>query len=416
MKIQNKTTWQDHKPLPAFPKLNRDIATDVVIIGGGLAGIMSAYMLAKAGKKVVILEAERVLSGATIYTTAFLTQVYDTDITDSIEMYGAKKTKQIVESHGKAIDAIESIIKAEKIECEFRRCSNYSYCNEEDDFESLKEEYEAMKKVGYKASLKKDRRLKFRNFGYIETANQAKFHPIKFAQGLIVRLREMGVEIYEKSSVEKVTGTKKVKAIGKNFSVTAEWAITATYDPLNNPKETFAKKGMYVSYVYEVQIPRGAFKEGIYEDTENPYHYFRIDRNANYDRMIIGGEDNRKEIEFGKQKNFNALEDYLNQLLEGKKYTITKKWRGPILEPSDGLPLIGKFRTGQLIATAFSGNGMTYSAIAAMVFRDIVKGKKNGWVSVYDPLRTPTIKQLYKKAMDYGEEFLKGAARNTIKY
>jgi glycine/D-amino acid oxidase-like deaminating enzyme len=122
---------------------------------------------------------------------------------------------------------------------------------------------------------------------------------------------------------------------------------------------------MYKSYVYEVRIPRGLIKEGTYEDCNNPYHYFRVDRQAKYDRMIIGGEDNRKEIAVDDRKNFKALEEYLTELLKGKRYTIVRKWTGPILEPSDGLALIGKFRSVQLIATAFSGNGMTYSGIAA---------------------------------------------------
>lgn len=165
-----------------------------------------------------------------------------------------------------------------------------------------------------------------------------------------------------------------------------------------------------------MQIPKGLFKQGIYEDTENPYHYFRIDRNGEFDRMIIGGEDNRKEVEFGKQKNFDALRNYLKQLMGDRKFVIVRKWSGPILEPSDGLPLIGEFKPKQLLAAAFSGNGMTYSAIAAMMFKNIIIGKKSKWTSLYDPKRTPTIKQLYVKAKDFGEEFIQGVVKNTIKY
>ncbi len=132
--------------------------------------------------------------------------------------------------------------------------------------------------------------------------------------------------------------------------------------------------------------------------------------------MIIGGEDNRKEIEFRNQKNFNALQDYLMQLLQDKKFQIVRKWSGPILEPTDGLPLIGYFKPGQLLATAFSGNGMTYSAIAAMMFKNMVTNEKNKWTTLYDPKRTPTAKQLLKKGIEYGEEFIKGAVKNTIKH
>lgn len=246
MKISTKSTWQaDYKP-QKFPKLTQNLQTDVAIIGGGMVGILSAYMLAKAGKSVVIIESKKVLSGATSLTTAFLTQIYDTSLADSIRIYGAKNTKLIWQSHGEAIDLIETIIKTEKIECEFMRCSNFNYANTDEDYESLQSEYDAMQKLGFDAELKRKNSLNFRNSGFVETKQQAKFHPIKFLQGVVNVLQEMGVEIYEQSTVDKVTGTGPVKVHVGEHIVKAQYAIIATYDPLNNPKETFAKKGMYV--------------------------------------------------------------------------------------------------------------------------------------------------------------------------
>ena len=417
MKISNKSTWESFYVPQKFGKLKENTSTDAVIIGGGMVGILTAYLLAKEGISVVILEKDRILTGATMFTTAFLTQNYDTDIVDSIKIYGKKKTKQIWDSHGNAIDLIEKIIKQEKIECEFMWCSNYSYGNVEEDVDLLKEEYDAMKKVSISnVSFTKTNKILPGKFGLLETKRQAKFNPMKFLLALVPRLEEMGVRIYEKTEVQKISGTKPVKAHVGQLVAEGTKVITATYDPLNNPKETFAKKGMYVSYVFEVQIPKGTFPEGIYEDLENPYHYFRIDKGGKFDRMIIGGEDNRKEIEFRAQKNFNALEDYLTGLMGKSKYQIVRKWRGPILEPSDGLPLIGEFKSNQLLAAAFSGNGMTYSAISAMMFRDAILKKKNPWFKLFDPTRTPSAKQLFYKARDYGEEFIKGAVRNTFKY
>jgi glycine/D-amino acid oxidase-like deaminating enzyme len=420
MKISNTPTWQADLPaalkLKKFPKLNQNLDTDVVIIGGGMVGILSAYLLGKTGKSVVILESGKILQGATSMTTAFLTQNYDTDIPDSISIYGKKKTQLIWESHGKAIDLIEQIIKTEKIDCEFMRCSNFAYINSQDDSEVLEKEYKAMKQLGFKVQLRKNDDLKFKNFGYIETKNQAKFHSLKFLYALAGKLSEMDVQIYEQSAAEEINGDGPVEVKVGKYAVRAKNSITATYSPLNNPIQTFAKKGMYVSYVYELRVEKGLFKEGIYEDFENPYHYFRIDRGAIYDRMIIGGEDNRKEIEFRKEKNFKALHAYLTHLIPSKKFKVVRKWRGPILEPSDGLPLIGKYRAGQYVATAFSGNGMTYSGVAAMMFRDLITKKKNPWTSLYNPKRLPTVKQLAIKAKDYGEELINAAGKNTFKY
>ncbi len=147
------------------------------------------------------------------------------------------------------------------------------------------------------------------------------------------------------------------------------------------------------------RFPKEYIKKESTKNCKNPYHYFRIDRNQGpqdkYDRMIVGGEDNREEAEFNKQKNFNALKDYLKNTFGAQDYAITRKWNGPIMEPSDGLALIGEFKPQQLLATAFSGNGMTYSLIAATIFKDIVLGKKNSLIKIYDPTRVPTVENKY---------------------
>jgi glycine/D-amino acid oxidase-like deaminating enzyme len=416
MKVTDKSTWEDVKEKFPYGKLKSNLETDVAIVGGGITGILSAYLLAKAGKKVAILESSKLISSTTAYTTAFITQSIDTDLVDMLKIYGKQNSKLVLDSHGQAIDLIESIIKEERIDCEFMRCSNYSYANVPEDFEYLEEEKEAADALDFPIVLKKKNDLNFNNAGYLEIKRQAKFHPLKFLQGLIPKLQELGVLIYQDTEVTKISGNKKLTVNTKAGSIVkSEYVIVATYDPFNKPKNTFAKKGMYKSYVFEVQIPEGILKEGIYEDMENPYHYFRVDRMNGFDRMIVGGEDHRRELKVPENKNFMALEQYLEKLLEGKKYTIVKKWAGPILEPSDGLALMGEYAPKQLIATAFSGNGMTYSAISAMIFRDIITGKKNSWVKIYDPKRRPTAKQLLIKARDYGEEFYQGAVKNMFK-
>ena len=109
-----------------------------------------------------------------------------------------------------------------------------------------------------------------------------------------------------------------------------------------------------------------------------------------------------------------SLEKYLKGLMAGRPYRITKKWSGPILEPSDGLPLIGHIKPHQYVATGFSGNGMTYAGVAATLLRDLLLGLENPWKTLYDPRRIPSLQQLLKKGKDYIGEFFGGAVRNTI--
>jgi glycine/D-amino acid oxidase-like deaminating enzyme len=106
--------------------------------------------------------------------------------------------------------------------------------------------------------------------------------------------------------------------------------------------------------------------------------------------MILGGEDHRSDLPVSAKKKFDALEKYLADLLSGRSYEILRKWIGAVLEPVGGLPLIGAYKPHQFVATAFSGNGMTYAMVSALIFRDLILGKKNPWTHVFDRnLRQP---------------------------
>jgi glycine/D-amino acid oxidase-like deaminating enzyme len=166
-------------------------------------------------------------------------------------------------------------------------------------------------------------------------------------------------------------------------SLTAKDVIVATYAPFNKPGTAKYIRGMYSSYVFEIRLPEGIFTEGLYWDTESPYHYFRIDRRGTFDRMILGGEDHRSELPVNQKKKFDALEKYLAGFLGGRSYEILRKWIGAVLEPASGLPLIGAYKPHQFVATAFSGNGMTYAMVSALIFRDLILGKKNPWTDVF---------------------------------
>jgi len=398
-----------------YPPLSSNLTADVCIVGAGLAGVLTAYRLAKEGKKVVLLEKKKIGSGATEYTTAFLTQVIDTDPSQLLEFYSEEEVKQTYESHGKAIDFIENITKAENIDCEFMRCPNYIYGNDKKEFKEIFDEEVLFKKLGLKTSVVADNKLKFNNSGYAVIENQGKFHSLKFLSQLSPVLEKMGVSIHEKTEVNKIDSGNVIKVLANDHIVSAKDVIVATYMPFNNPEQTHYKKGMYVTYVMELMLPQSILPQAIYEDAGNPYHYFRVDSRNGHDRMIIGGEDHREEFPINTERNYNALKEYLNQLFPELDYKIIKKWTGPILEPSDGLALIGKYDDHQYVASAFSGNGMTYSAITAMLIPDLIMGKENAWAQIYDPKRTLSASKLFEKGKDYTGEFFGGAFKNLFK-
>lgn len=405
------STWKEGAQIPHFPSLHEDISVDVAIVGGGITGITTAYLLSKVGFTVALLEKDRLTKGATILTTAFLTQYIDTDAGDLIKMFGEREARTILSSHAEAIDQVEKIVREESIACEFERCSNYVYAHNEKEIDLLKEELETAKKMGVPMQFHQDDRLGFENVGYLELLNQAKFHPLQYLAHLVTLLQKQGVQIFEHTEVQNIQHGDIVTLTTTTRSVTAKHVVVATYFPFD--RELYFKKASYDTYVLEVSLPKSALAEGTYENTRSPYHYFRVDRQGENDRMIIGGEDHRSDIPVNDEKSFQALENFTKQLLGSIPHTITKRWMGPICESIDGLAWIGAHGHDNVFyATGFSGNGMTYSMIAALMITDAIRGKENPWKDIYRPDRTPTLRQLAVKGRDYTLELIGGAVKN----
>lgn len=390
-----ETYWKI-KDQAMYPKLKESISADVAIIGGGLVGVLSAYTLSKAGKSVALIEENRLGQGATYLTTAFLTNLIDTDYSDLIKTLGLKKATMIADSHTKAINFIHKITKEEKIEDEFHPCSGYIYAKSKQELKAIKEEAESLKKVGIDAALAPKADLGFINAGYIEVKNQARFHPIKFIDRLGKIITKNNGKIFEKTKALEI---KNSKVITQNGEITAKRIISATYAPFNEPLGLFFKKAVYISYVVELLMPKGNLIEGIYQDPSNPYRYFRIEHQGKNANIILGGEDHRADIPMNANKKYRRLLDYARDLF-GQDFKVVRKWQGPIMESIDGLAYIGEYKNN-LYATGFSGTGMTYAAIAAMMLSDIINGKPNQWQQIYDPKRLPSLKLLSVKGRDY---------------
>jgi glycine/D-amino acid oxidase-like deaminating enzyme len=413
------SAW-DIAGIPTFDKLKKDVTADVAIVGGGLAGFWCAYLLAQEGKRVVVLEKGRVGNGVTLFTTAFITQSIDTSLTELEKIFGRSTAEKVWNAGAKSIDLIEKVIKKEGIDCEFKRLPIALFARSEEEMGSLKEEHDLAKTLGFKTEFKRVPFEGFQNIGGMIIKNQAKYHPMKFFKGLVEASVEKGVEVFEKTEVTEIKGRSSfVLSTKGGKTIHAKEVIVATYQPFNSPKAVKLKKGTYESYVYELKMKHGLVPEGMYLDQRNPYHYLRVDSEAygpKFDRIIVGGEDHRSELLKPLQrKSFKALAEFTNKFFAGKDYTTENKWHGGILEPTDGLALIGNYAPRQYLATAFSGNGMTYSAISGMIITDLIIGRKNEWSDAFDPKRKMTAKALYNKAKDYAGEFIGGAGKNIFK-
>jgi glycine/D-amino acid oxidase-like deaminating enzyme/nitrite reductase/ring-hydroxylating ferredoxin subunit len=412
--------WLDSTEPIKYTPLNKDIQTDVVIIGGGIAGVSVAYCLMQSGKKVVLVEDGYIGSGETGRTSAHLVSALDDRYYDLEKMYGAALTKTIADSHKTAIDFIERTIKYENIECDFERVDGYLFLHPTDKEDSLKKELEAGLNAGLEVvELPATPGIK-ESVKCLKFYNQAQFHPLKYMEGLCKAIVERGGLIFTETSADKINSEGVVTKNG--FNIKAEQIVVATNTPVNNKYVMHLKQYPYRTYVIGALIKKDSVKKALWWDTGDmsinadipPYHYIRVQKlDKEYDLIICGGEDHPVGIEDRKEisgeDRYGLLEFWLRKHFDIED--VIYQWSGQIMEPMDCLGYIGRNpndKENVFIVTGDSGNGLTHSTIAGILITDMINGKKNEWEKIYDPSRF--------KIMKAGRTFFKELVGGLLHY
>lgn len=410
------------KPL-AYSKLTASLQTDVVIIGGGIAGVTAAYCLAKSGSKVVLVEDGFIGSGETGRTTAHLVTALDDRYYELERMFGEKKAALMAESHRSAIDFIESTVKTENIDCDFKKADGYLFLHPSDKEESIKKELDASLRAGLKVELVHEMPgIKAPKGPFLKFPNQATFHPLKYLKGLCSVINENKGSIYTNTHAKVIDHTGIETDDG--FRIDAKHVVVATNSPVNNKYVMHFKQYAYRTYVIGAKIPKGSLPDCLWWDTgdfngnENipPYHYVRTQNlDDTHDVLIIGGEDHANglaDIESKpEEERYAALETWAKQFFNFDE--ILYRWSGQVMEPMDGLGFMGRNpfdKSNVYIITGDSGNGMTHGTIGAMLITDLIHKRENKFEDLYDPSRF--------KALNAGSVFVKefvGGFRNYMK-
>ncbi len=418
--------WIDSvKPIKYSP-LTTDLQTDVVIVGGGIAGITIAYCLCKSGKKVVLIEDGFIGSGETGRTTAHIVNALD-DFYSNIEShYGKKGATLAAQSHTAAIDFVETAVKENIIDCQFRRLDGYLFLHETDQPKTLEEEYKATQRAGLNTSLLNEvPGIPVEKGICLHYPRQAQFHPLKYLEGMADAIRSMGGEIYTETHAEKING-KGVEANG--FFITAQHVVVATNTPVNDIVTMHTKQFPFRSYVIGGLVQRDKIKPALWWDSGDqqskwytqPYHYLRVaDYDDEYYVLISGGEDHKTgqadTENIPEEQRFVALEQWTRKRFPQME-KIVYRWSGQVMEPIDHLAFIGKNPGDKniYIATGDSGNGMTHGTIAGMLISDLINEKENAWEKIYDPSRLQFdvagtyLKEAGNMAAQYGDYLMPG--------
>jgi glycine/D-amino acid oxidase-like deaminating enzyme/nitrite reductase/ring-hydroxylating ferredoxin subunit len=376
------------------PPLTADSAADVCVIGGGIAGISTAYLLAKEGKSVVVLEDGEMGSGETGRTSAHLSNALDDRYYELECLHGREGARLAAESHTAAIDVVEAIVQEESIQCDFERLDGYLFVPPTDNVDELDEERQAALRAGL--SVEWAARAPIENFDTgrcLRFPRQGQFHPLKYLQGLVRGIQRYGGRIYGSSHAQELQdGHPAVVRTSHGPAIWANSVVIAANAPIFDTYGLYTANAGYRTYVIAARVPRGSVTRALYWDTPDPYHYVRLhrsERNSSADLLIVGGEDHKTGQAEDFDERFERLESWSRERFP-KIQSIDFRWSGQVLEPVDGLAFIGAHPLGReniYIASGDSGHGMTHGTIAGILLRDLILGRNNRWARLYDPSR-----------------------------
>ncbi|HZP68113.1 MAG TPA: FAD-dependent oxidoreductase [Rudaea sp.] len=387
-----ESLWQATASLPEYALLDEDANADVVVVGAGIAGLSSAYSLARSGKRVIVLDARGVGGGETARTTAHLASGLDDRYYELERMHGKDGARLAAESHAAAIAHIEHVVRNEGIACDFERVPGYLIPGAGSDTGELEREREAAARAGLDVAGVEPADVLGRRFdGALRFAAQAQFHPLRYLAGLAEACTRLGVRIHGHSAVREVAGGKDAHVhTREGRRVSAGAVVVATNSPMNDRVAIHTKQSAYRTFVVALTLEEPVAPCLVW-DTEDPYHYVRIwhDAASGATWLIVGGEDHKTGQPDDETGAFARLTHWTRERL-GVAGEVRYAWSGQVQEPHDGLAFIGRNPSDDdnvYVITGDSGNGMTHGTLAALVVTDLIDGKPNAWAELYSPSR-----------------------------
>jgi glycine/D-amino acid oxidase-like deaminating enzyme/nitrite reductase/ring-hydroxylating ferredoxin subunit len=383
--------WEATEQLRELQTLDSDIETNVCVIGAGIAGLSTAYLLCRDGRNVAVVDDGLIGGGETCRTTAHLSNAIDDRIYRIEKWHGEEHAKLAVAAHTSAIDQIEQIVQDENIDCDFIRLDGFLFEAEDGD-DDLEEELKAAHRCG----LAGVDFLDSASVGGFETGrclcfpNQGQFHITKYLAGLVDAIERMGGRLFSHTHVTEWEGGDSPKVNTANGrTISAKQIVLATNYPLMS--KMFAELPAYRTYAIGVEID-GHIEPVLLWDTGEPYKYIRTQTEDGKQILIVGGEDHRTGQADDGEMRFQRLFSWTKKNFPHAG-ELKYKWSGQCFETHDGLAFLGRYSSSEpnvFLITGDSGMGMTHCTIGAMLITDLIAGRDNPLEKVFDPSRKAT--------------------------
>jgi glycine/D-amino acid oxidase-like deaminating enzyme/nitrite reductase/ring-hydroxylating ferredoxin subunit len=380
--------------LPQCDRLDLSTSVEVCVIGAGIAGLSTAYALAREGAKVLLVDAGPLGAGETGRTPAHLSNALDGRYSELERVHGLEGARRAAESHATAIDRIESLIGQIGIDCAFKRLDGYLFRGRGQSIDILQRELAAAHRAGL-ADVELTARSPLAGFDVgaaLRFPRQAQFNPLEYLAGIARAFESAGGRICTHTRVRNIEDGRPCRVtMADGRIVTTSAVVVATNSPISDRFAIHTKQAAYRTYVIALAVDRDGLAPGLYWDAEDPYHYVRTSDSADGRLfLIVGGEDHKTGQADDAQARFARLEGWTRE-----RFPITGpveyRWSGQILEPADHLAFIGRDPATEhiYVATGDSGHGMTHGTIASILIPDLLMKRPNPWEALYAPNRKP---------------------------
>jgi glycine/D-amino acid oxidase-like deaminating enzyme/nitrite reductase/ring-hydroxylating ferredoxin subunit len=384
-----KSVWLSETALPTYPKLTNDLQTDVAVVGAGITGITTAYLLAEKGLKVVLVDAGQLANGTTGHTTAKITAQHDLVYDEFIAHFGEEKTRLYYEANYAALNFIKKMVVNHAIPCQFKEEDAYIYTVEEANVGKIAAESKAYEKLGIPGGYLEQAPLPFQTRAAIVMNKQAQFDPIPFLKHLTQAFIQLGGQIYEQTTVVGVEkGTPATLKTSEGFQITSSFVVSSSHFPFND------RSGFYFARLHAEKSYALAAKTaislagGMYINADTPARSLRTVKVNEEELLLIGGESHKTGQGVCTFQYYEALRQF--GVEQFKLQEVMYHWSAQDLLTLDKLPYIGREVSDQpnmLIATGFKKWGMTTSVAAAMLNSSIITGEKSPYEELFSPSR-----------------------------
>ncbi|GGB01310.1 oxidoreductase [Macrococcus hajekii] len=388
MKKENISYWTKSAAITDFTKLDQNIRTEILVVGGGIAGILAAYRLAEAGHKVVLAEGRKLVQETTANTTAKITAQHHLMYQEMLENQGEDKTRLFYQSQMDGIQAIETLVKQYQIDCDFEKISSTQLTDGRNE-EAIRKEYEAYEKLGIKSELhEQGLKLPVKNTLALEMPNQAQFHPVKFLSGMVEACVNLGVKFYEETLI---TDINKVQAVtDQEKTIDFQKVIVATHFPLINIKNNYISE-LQIERSYIVAAEGMNIPVGMFQTVDEPKRSLRHYHTNNGIGVLVGGENHITATVSHMDDAYDKLSEFAFEVFKGN---VTDNWSAQDMMTVDRMPLIGAYdaqNPNLFIVTGFNKFGMASAAVAAELLTDLINRRENNYASLFEPSRIKTL-------------------------